>query len=211
MSILALTPWSTILLEWLWNSQPFTKLEVSSAQASLLEPTFSSAPSHSISIFRSSYSSDIFRFSNGKFYAFLSSFMCALFPNPLFILLDWIIPRRYKAPSYANFCKLLSFLPTSSQIFSFFSVTGHILYPNKTTCKMTFLCSFIIHILREQIGRQKFVNWMLLSIPQIKCSELLCHMILLRYYWFEVFEFWQISKAFINTCLYYIILLSNEK
>jgi hypothetical protein len=94
--------------------------------------------------------------------------MCPLFPHPLFILLDWIIPRRYKAPSYANFCKLLSLLPTSSQIFSFFSVTGHILYPHKTTSKMTFLCSFNIHILRQKMGRSKFVNSTLLSIPQIK-------------------------------------------
>jgi hypothetical protein len=158
VSILALTPWSTVLLECLRNSQTFTKLLVSSAQASPLEPTFSSTPSHPISIFSFSYSSDILQFSNGKLYAFLSSFMCALFPHSLFIFLDLIIPRQHKAPRYANFCKLLSILPTSSQIFSFFNVRGHSLYPNKTTCKMTFLCSFNIHILRQQMGRQKFVN-----------------------------------------------------
>jgi hypothetical protein len=87
VSILALTPWSTILLEWLRNSRPFMKLEVSSAQASPFEPTFSSTPSYPISIFRSSYSSDILRFSNGKFYAFLSSFMSALFPLYLYSLI----------------------------------------------------------------------------------------------------------------------------
>jgi hypothetical protein len=146
------------------------KLLVSSAQASPLLPTYSSTPSHPISIFSFSYSSNILRFSNGKLYAFLSSFMCASFPHPLFIFLDLIIPRRYKAPSYANFCKLLLLLPTSSQIFSFFNVRGHGLYPNKTTCKITFLCSFNIHILRQQMGREKFVNWMLLSIPQMKSA-----------------------------------------
>jgi hypothetical protein len=170
VSILALTPWSTVLLEWLRNSQTFMKLLVSSAQASPLEPTFSSTPSHPISIFSFSYSSYILLFSNGKLYAFLSSFVCASFPHPLFILLDLLIPRRYKASSYANFCKLLSLLPTSSQIFSFFNVRGHSFYANKTTCKMTFLCSFNIHNLRQQMARQKFVNWMLLSIPQIKSA-----------------------------------------
>jgi len=79
-SILALTSWSTLLRDYGITNHS-RNLEVSSAQASPLEPTFSSTPSHPISIFRSSYSFDIFRFSNGKFYAFLSSFMCACSPT----------------------------------------------------------------------------------------------------------------------------------
>lgn len=102
LSILSLTPWSTVLLGWLkipnhsWNLKFFLhKHHHWNLLSALL------TPSHPIYIFRSSYSSNNFKFSNGKFYAFLSSFMCALFPHPLFICLECIITRS------STLCKFL--------------------------------------------------------------------------------------------------------